>query len=274
MVRDFGREWARFDQSELPEAELREWFDAYFHIFPWEELPANARGLDLGCGSGRWAQLVAPRVGELLCVDPSAQALEVARRKLAGLAGCRCQLAGVDEIPVPDASLDFAYSLGVLHHVPDTAAAIRSCTAKLKPGGFLLLYLYYAFDGKPAWFRALWRASDLLRRLLSRLPGPLKYGASQLIAAFVYWPLSRLAGAGERLGARVDGWPLSAYRDKSFYTLRTDALDRFGTRLEQRFTRAQIAQMMTAAGLTEIRFSDRVPYWCAVGRKAPSQLGD
>jgi hypothetical protein len=49
--------------------------------------------------------------------------------------------------------------------------------------------------------------------------------------------------------------------------MRTDALDRFGTGLEQRFTRAQITAMMTAAGLSEIRFSDAVPYWCAVGIK-------
>ena len=47
--------------------------------------------------------------------------------------------------------------------------------------------------------------------------------------------------------------------------MRTDALDRFGTRLEQRFTKQQIAQMMEAAGLDNIRFADAVPYWCAVG---------
>ena len=46
---------------------------------------------------------------------------------------------------------------------------------------------------------------------------------------------------------------------------RTDALDRFGTRLEKRFTRAEVALMMQSAGLSEIRFSDAPPYWCAVG---------
>jgi hypothetical protein len=49
--------------------------------------------------------------------------------------------------------------------------------------------------------------------------------------------------------------------------MRTDALDRFGTPLEQRFTRAQITKMMTAAGLENIRFSDGFPFWCAVGFK-------
>ena len=49
--------------------------------------------------------------------------------------------------------------------------------------------------------------------------------------------------------------------------MRTDALDRFGTRLEQRFTRKQVEMMMEAAGLEQIVFSDHSPFWCAVGRR-------
>ena len=62
--------------------------------------------------------------------------------------------------------------------------------------------------------------------------------------------------------------PLSTYRYRSFYSMRTDALDRFGTRLEQRFTRVEIEQMMRAAGLTDIRFSEEEPFWVACGRRA------
>ena len=63
--------------------------------------------------------------------------------------------------------------------------------------------------------------------------------------------------------------PLAPYRTNSFYTMRTDALDRLGTRLEQRFTRAEVAAMMERAGLENVRFSEGVPFWTAVGtRKA------
>jgi hypothetical protein len=51
----------------------------------------------------------------------------------------------------------------------------------------------------------------------------------------------------------------------SFYTMRTDSRDRFGTRLEQRFSRTEIEKMMLAAGLERTRFSDSEPFWCAVG---------
>ena len=72
-----------------------------------------------------------------------------------------------------------------------------------------------------------------------------------------------MIGMAERLGIDVDSFPLSTYRNRSFYTMRTDALDRFGTRLEHRFTRAQIREMLEAAGLERVTFSDRRPYWCA-----------
>ena len=70
------------------------------------------------------------------------------------------------------------------------------------------------------------------------------------------------------MGADVANFPLSPYRRNSFYTMRTDALDRFGTRLEQRFSRDQIQGMMERAGLTGIVFRDGVPFWVACGRKA------
>ncbi|HYX41573.1 MAG TPA: class I SAM-dependent methyltransferase, partial [Pyrinomonadaceae bacterium] len=85
-VEGFGREWRRFDQTELAESERQELFAAYFKIFPWPELPAQAVGFDLGCGTGRWAKLVASRVGRLYCVDASSAALNVARQNLAACA--------------------------------------------------------------------------------------------------------------------------------------------------------------------------------------------
>lgn len=268
VVEDFGNEWSRFDQSELPAEELARWFDAYFGIFPWAELPPQARGFDLGCGSGRWAKLVAERVGHLDCIDASSAALAVARRNLGSLKNCDFHVASVDAIPLADASMDFGYSLGVLHHVPDTARGIAQCVAKLKRGAPFLLYLYYRFDNRPVWYRRLWEVSEAGRSVVSRLPPRAKTAVADAIAAAVYWPLARAAAVTERSGRDVRNMPLAVYRDASFYTMRTDALDRFGTRLEQRFTADEIRAMMAAAGLERIQFSDRMPYWVAVGRRA------
>lgn len=265
-VSGFGDEWERFDQSALSQEERLSIFNQYFSIFPWDELPDQAVGFDLGCGSGRWAKEVAPLVGRLHCIDPSS-ALVVARRNLKNSGNCEFHAASVDAIPLSDNSMDFGYSLGVLHHVPDTAAGIKACTNKLKLGAPFLVYLYYAFDNKPLWFKAIWFCSDLMRKVVSKLPHTLRYGVSQILAAVVYWPLARISYLLEKLGLNVANMPLSSYRQQSFYTMRTDALDRFGTQLEQRFTRKQIQAMMEQAGLERVVFSDAVPYWCAVGYK-------
>ena len=267
VVAGFGDEWSRFDQSSLEQAELDRMFDNYFNIFPWSALPAHAVGFDLGCGSGRWAKLVAPRVGLLHLIDPS-DAIEVAKRNLADAGNCVFHRAAVDAIPVDDASCDFGYSLGVLHHVPDTEAGIRACVEKLKPGSPFLLYLYYRFDNRPAWFRMLWAISNAGRVVVSRLPHFIRYAISQVFAALVYFPLARGARLLESIGVDVINFPLSQYRNNSFYTMRTDALDRFGTRLERRFTKAEITAMMERAGLENLTFSE-TSFWTAVGyRKA------
>jgi SAM-dependent methyltransferase len=264
-VEDFGREWARFDQSAASHEELLREFNGYFRGFPWDELPPNAAGFDLGCGSGRWARFVSERVGTLHCIDASADALAVARRKLADQPNCVFHHAGVDQMPLPDASADFGYSLGVLHHVPDTAAGIRACVAKLKPGAPFLLYLYYALENRPFWFRLLWHCSDAVRRLISRSPSFMKTQITDVIAATVYFPLARLARLCERSGRSVESFPLAQYRHSSFYMMRTIALDRFGTRLERRFTADEICEMMSAAGLDRITIQDGPPYWCGIG---------
>lgn len=265
-VESFGDEWSRFDQSELPIGEAQRIFDEYFAVFPWDKLPKNASGFDMGCGSGRWAKLMAPRVGHLHCIDPSS-ALEVAKSALSSQTNVTFHLASVDDCPLTPNSQDFGYSLGVLHHVPDTERAIRACVSLLKSGAPFQLYLYYAFDNRSHLFKLAWHCSDLLRRAICKLPSTQKHFVTDILAALVYYPLARFSLLIEHLGVAVTSIPLSYYRSHSFYTMRTDSRDRFGTPLEQRFTRNEIAAMMESAGLDDVRFSDRAPFWCAVGIK-------
>jgi glycosyltransferase involved in cell wall biosynthesis/SAM-dependent methyltransferase len=266
-VASFGDEWARMNQSVLSEAEKAAIFADYFAMFPFDRLPTSASGFDMGCGSGRWASLVAPRVAHLCCIDPSHEALQVARRNLTGFANVDFLEKSVDSVPRPAEGYDFGYSLGVLHHVPDTAAAIASCASLLKPGAPFLLYLYYAMDNKPVWYKSIWKFSDLIRALVNRLPSAPKALASDLLAGLVYWPLARAAWIYHLMGLNTDNFPLSYYRDKSFYTMRTDARDRFGTPLEQRFSKHEIKQMLEAAGFENIQFSEGRPYWVAMAFK-------
>ena len=266
-VEGFGDEWSAFDQEELPPAEQLRVFNEYFSVFPFEKLPPSAEGFDLGCGTGRWALLVAERVGLLHCIDPAEKALTVARKRLAHLHNVQFHHAAASDIPLADESQDFGYSLGVLHHIPDPEAAMASCVRKLKPGAPFLTYVYYALENRPAWYRAIWKGSDALRRTISKMPFGLRKTVTTLIAGAIYFPVARIARAAELAGADVRQCPLMIYRKSSFYTMRTDALDRFGTRLEHRFSRSELQAMMERCGLTDIRFREEMPHWVACGIK-------
>jgi len=270
-VEAFGKEWMKFDQASLDQVELQRAFEEYFSLVKWGDLPDGAVVMDVGCGTGRWARFVAPKVGHLHLIDPAEGALNVAKVNLRDCINCTFSVGTTQQLPVLDSSCDLIYSLGVLHHIPDTYAGIQDCIKKLKPGAPLLLYLYYRFDNRPAWFAMIWKISDIIRKGIARLPFILKYPISAVIATFVYWPLARLSLAAEKLLRKnVSSWPLSYYRESPFYRMRTDSLDRFGTRLEHRFTRAEIEMMLTKAGLTNIRFRETEPFWCVIGFKPAS----
>jgi hypothetical protein len=113
----------------------------------------------------------------------------------------------------------------------------------------------------------LWKISNAGRLMLSRAPYPLQIAATTVIAYTVYWPMARMAALLEKFGMLPRSWPLTYYRHRALYVMRTDAFDRFCTRLEQRFTRTQIADMLHAAGFDHVKFSETEPFWVAVAEK-------
>src|SRR5215471_764345 len=141
-IKGFGQEWSAFTQEHLSDEERTEIFNKYFSLIDWKQKPRRA--LDMGCGSGRWDVLAASRVGELVAADASGEALRVARQNVKAPNASFIQCTP-ETLPFPDGHFDLIFSLGVLHHLPDTQTAIHSLAQKLAPGGTLLLYLYYAF---------------------------------------------------------------------------------------------------------------------------------
>ncbi len=270
-VLSFGEEWNKF--SAFSPEEIAQIGKEYFDIVPCDVLDGKAYVLDAGCGSGRFSKYLSPLVDRIEAVDPSAS-VEAAARLLSPCPNVRITQAAIDSLPFPDDIFDFAICLGVMHHIPDTESALRRIVRKLKPGGNILIYLYYDLDGRGFLFRAAFAGVNILREVICRLPRPIKHFLSDLIALGVYLPLVSLsralalipgaAGAAERV-------PLSYYRDKTFRVIRNDALDRFGTPLEKRFSKAQVKSLLGGCGIDAVIFSDSMPRWRAFGRKRTVQ---
>ena len=266
-VESFGDEWGKFD--EFSPEEIQQIGDDYFDIVTDEMLNETMVALDVGCGTGRWSKYVARRAGFVEAIDPS-EAVYSAAQLLKTVPNVRISQAEVGGLPFPDSCFDFVFSLGVLHHIPDTPQAMKDAVKKLKPKGFFLVYLYYDLENRGLVFRMIFRLSALLRSVVNKLPRRMKALVCDIIAFAIYMPFIGLAKLVRFLAPRKSWYknvPLSYYSDMTINVIRNDALDRFGTPLEQRFARGQVTHMLEECGLENIVFSEKEPYWHAIGQK-------
>jgi 2-polyprenyl-3-methyl-5-hydroxy-6-metoxy-1,4-benzoquinol methylase len=266
VVEEFGEEWLKF--HEFSDEMISKSVGEYFDIINEVVLNKNSYAIDIGCGSGRWTKVMAARAGFIEAVDPS-NAIFAADRLLKNIDNVRLAKASINTLPFDDETFDFAMCVGVLHHIPNTQQAMIDCVKKVKHEGYFYTYLYHDISHKGFLTRTAFAISNTLRKGISRMPAGLKKFVCDIIAALIYLPLVSLSRFISRLGMKkmAKKIPLADYSNKAFFVMRNDALDRFGTRLEQRFTRKQVEEMMQSSGLTEIVISDGTPYWHGIGKK-------
>lgn len=267
IVGSFGSEWKRF--SWFSEEAIEVAGAEYFDVVSSEVLATVRHALDAGCGSGRWSRYLSSRVAFVESIDPSDAVFSAADLNR-DRPNVRVTRASIDNIPFGDGSFDFAICLGVIHHLPNPALALRRVVQKVRPGGHVLAYAYYNLDQRGLLYRSLFLVADLVRRIVSKLPNPIKGWVCDVLAFCIYLPLIALSRvvalvAGSREAAR--SLPLTYYQNKSLRDVRTDALDRFGTAVERRYTREEFVAMLEAAGLGDIVVSTGVPFWHALGRR-------
>ncbi len=266
VVHSFGEEWKKF--HKFSEEEIEKAGKMYFDIINDSMVNKNTYGIDIGCGTGRWTKYLSSRIGFMEAIDPS-EAIFSANKLLGDIDNVRLSIASTDNIPFNDNTFDFAMSIGVLHHIPNTQLAMSDCVKKVKIGGHFYTYLYYNLDNRGPVFKAILSLVNPIRKIISVLPSFIKKTICDLIAILFYMPfvlLGRLL-TGIGLHNLASKLPLSLYQNQSFFVIRNDALDRFGTSLEQRFSKAEIIKMMENAGLGNIVVSENLPYWHAVGKR-------
>ncbi len=265
VVDHFGREWAKYNYlNGIASEALDKQFMAYTSPISLEEFDTKSSlAADFGAGSGRWAERLAPFFHKVYAVEPSEAAVMVMSEKFTRDPKIMVLHENVEENSIPENSLDLAISLGVLHHIPDTTKAILDVGKKIKSGGTFLCYLYYKVEDKPFYYRVIFKIVNVLRYSISRMPHAIRMFIAKLIAFSVYLPLARYSRFQMKKEKNISNIPLHHYANMPFVMLENDALDRFGTRLEQRFNKEEIKVMLASADfdLNTLYFSEAEPFW-------------
>jgi len=265
----FAFEWSRFP-------EMYACWEQNFLSYVAPHTPdyfAGKRVLDAGCGTGRHA-FYASRFGADVWAIDLGPHIEVARRNTADCRSVQMIQADLLSPPFAPESFDHVYSLGVLHHIGDPNAALRSLVRLLKPGGELQVFVYWKPEGQPLKALGL-GAVALARRLTVRLPFWSVYWLSYAaaIAAFAFFViphlvLRRIPGL-RRVAARL---PMRQYALYPFRVCVQDQFDRFSAPIEKRFTREEVETWLRAAGLDDVTVRPNFG-WAGSGRKRAETAG-
>jgi ubiquinone/menaquinone biosynthesis C-methylase UbiE len=179
-------------------------------------LPAGPLGrvLDIGTGTGRLLELLAPRCDSALGVDASRDMLALARTRLgrAGLSHCAVRLADMYRLPLADASVDLALIQMVLHYAEDPAAAVAEAARVLRPGGLLVIVDLAAHGQAASAARLAHRWPGFADADIERLcaPAGLEMGAATLVPGPLetrLWTARRTAPAIAPLAHPVGATP-------------------------------------------------------------------
>jgi len=105
--------------------------------------PGYSNGLDAGCGQGWYLDRMTELGYRMKGIDFSAGQVTLAKKNNPGLPEQDIRQGSVSAIPFPDASFDFAYTINVLHHLPDRASQLMAYdefVRVLRPGGILIIH--------------------------------------------------------------------------------------------------------------------------------------
>jgi 2-polyprenyl-3-methyl-5-hydroxy-6-metoxy-1,4-benzoquinol methylase len=184
-------------------------------IIPFDRLHGRSV-LEIGCGMGLHSELMARAGAKLTSVDISDTSVEATRRRF-DLRGLDADIRRMDarQLAFPDASFDFVWSWGVIHHSADTAAIIREVARVLRQDGETRI-MVYNLNGTAAYativrdyLSGFWRGRSLDEVLWARSDGFMaRFYSQDILTDIMRLFFSRVTA--QTFGQEADAVPLPA----------------------------------------------------------------
>jgi SAM-dependent methyltransferase len=180
-VASFGEEWHLFKHVKNERPAMSE-DEMYQYMGLKKEDIADKEVLEIGCGAGPYLDISARVFGakHIIGVDLS-RAVDAAYENVGHLENVTIIQANLFHLPLRKSTFDVVYSLGVLHHTPNTHQAFQAIAPFVKPKGLLSVWLYGAY-----WLKKSVN-QDRIRKLFTSKMSPMALYRFSIIASWLYY---------------------------------------------------------------------------------------
>jgi SAM-dependent methyltransferase len=236
---NFGFEWNLHNRTQLDTDTRHESEETFKEKTGF--VPEDFKGklvLDVGCGMGRFSD-IAFRWGATVVGIDLTSAVDAAYANIGGRENVDLAQADVFKLPFREETFDFIFSIGVLHHTPNTRAAFDQLPRLLKPGGRIAIWVYTTEMRAWSWI------SDIYRHVTTRLPKRFLYALCHV--AIPWYHVNRVPRVGPLTWRLL---PTSIHPDPEWRVL--DTFDWYSPTYQWKHTPAELRDWFESQGLVSL----------------------
>jgi SAM-dependent methyltransferase len=256
-IKDFGSQWLRYRDNEgyYGSPEL---FEDILSPFLRPDEIKGCKVAEIGSGTGRIVNMLLQAGGRhIIAIEPS-EAFEVLCRNIPDPEKVTCLEITGDQLPAYG-DLDYIFSIGVLHHIPDPGPVVEAAFRALRPGGHFFVWLY-GKEGNGLFLSLI----KPLRALTKRLP----HNLLAFLVEIMYWPLVLYIKLCRWLPLPLQGYMLSVLEKMPPEKKRLIIYDQLNPDYAKYYTRFEAEKLLSDGNFKNIRIHHRHGYsWTVIGTK-------